>query len=73
MDTSIESIETQNRNGELKGKQQQVFSCFSIYLNTLYINTKFGTDLGNYDRIDNLFSEFKNIDFQLHNKRNAAE
>ena len=59
--------------GELKGQHQQVLSCFSIYLNTFHRHTKFCTDLGNYDRIDNLFSELKNVDFQLHNKRNAAE
>ena len=54
-------------------QHQQFLTCFSIYLNTLHRNTKICTDLTNYDRIDNLFSEFKNIDFQLHNKRNAAE
>ena len=41
--------------------------------NTARRNAKFGTNLGKYVGIPNLFSEFKNVDFQLHNKQNAAE
>ena len=41
--------------------------------NTPRRNAKFGTNLGKYEEIQNLFSEFKNIDFQLHNQRNTTE
>ena len=41
--------------------------------NTARRNAIFGTNLGKYKEIPNLFLEFKNIDFQLHNKQNAAE
>ena len=46
---------------------------FSIFWNTPHRNAKFCMNLDKYDRINILFSEFKNIDFRLHNKWNTAK